>query len=126
MLQSQSASGGLTGNGGYNNGRLTSEQVMKLQAYLNSRSNVNLAEDGFWGPASQAAAGGLSTDQLWEEYQGGARTYDELVNAIEHINPGVTDNQILNLLQVIEEAREREVITQAQYDELGRRFGKVQ
>lgn len=49
--------------GGYNNGRLTSSQVMQLQKAL------GVTADGLWGSNSQAAAGGMTADQAWEAYQ---------------------------------------------------------
>ena len=123
IRQGTQAGGGPT----FNNGKLTKEQVKKLQAYLNStnKGGAAITEDGFWEPASQTAAGGKQADELWKEYQGGGRSYDELVNTIDHINPGVTDAQLLKLLEVIEEAQKRETITQAQYEELGRKLGAI-
>lgn len=53
----RSGSGGVTG---YNNGSLTTSQIIQMQQAL------GVTADGKWGPATQAAAGGLSADAAWE------------------------------------------------------------
>ena len=56
-----------TGKGsdnGYNNGTLTSSQVKQLQTAL------GVDADGFYGPATQAAAGGLSAEDAYALYIG--------------------------------------------------------
>lgn len=53
----RSGSGGVTG---YNNGSLTTSQIIQMQEAL------GVTADGKWGPATQAAAGGLSADAAWE------------------------------------------------------------
>lgn len=53
-----------TTGGGYNNGSLTSSQVMELQKAL------GVTADGLWGSNSSAAAGGMTADQAWAAYQG--------------------------------------------------------
>lgn len=56
---------GSTGSSvGYNNGKLTSSQVMQLQAAL------GVEQDGFYGPATSKAAGGVSADALWASLDG--------------------------------------------------------
>ncbi len=61
--------------GGYNNGSLTSSQVMQLQKAL------GVTADGMWGRNSQAAAGGMTADQAWAAYQGqGTMDYNTLRN----------------------------------------------
>ena len=61
--------------GGYNNGSLTSSQVMQLQKVL------GVTADGLWGSNSQAAAGGMTADQAWAAYQGqGTMDYNTLRN----------------------------------------------
>lgn len=52
-----------TTGGGYNNGSLTSSQVMQLQKAL------GVTADGMWGSNSKAAAGGMTADQAWAAYQ---------------------------------------------------------
>lgn len=52
-----------TTGGGYNNGSLTSSQVMELQKAL------GVTADGLWGSNSSAAAGGMTADQAWAAYQ---------------------------------------------------------
>ena len=54
---------GRTPGGGYNNGSLTSSQVMQLQKAL------GVTADGLWGSNSQAAAGGMTADEAWAAYQ---------------------------------------------------------
>lgn len=49
--------------GGYNNGSLTSSQVMELQKAL------GVTADGLWGSNSSAAASGMTADQAWAAYQ---------------------------------------------------------
>lgn len=52
--------GGTRGSGtGYNNGSLTTTQIKQMQTAL------GVEADGYWGPATQAAAGGLSADAAW-------------------------------------------------------------
>ena len=48
------------GGTGYNNGGLTTSQIIQMQEAL------GVTADGKWGPATQAAAGGLSADAAWE------------------------------------------------------------
>ena len=58
--------GGTRGSGtGYNNGSLTTTQIKQMQTAL------GVEADGFWGPATQAAAGGLSADAAWAIMSGG-------------------------------------------------------
>lgn len=57
-----SGSGRVTSGGGgtgYNNGGLTTSQIIKMQEAL------GVTADGKWGPATQAAAGGLSAAAAW-------------------------------------------------------------
>ena len=46
---------------GYDNGKLTANQVKQMQAFY------GLAQDGMWGPNSQATTG-LSADAAWTQY----------------------------------------------------------
>ena len=62
-------SGGVTSGGGgtgYNNGGLTTSQIIQMQEAL------GVTADGKWGPATQAAAGGLSADEEWAIMSGGS------------------------------------------------------
>lgn len=59
----RSGSGGVTG---YNNGSLTTSQIIQMQEAL------GVTADGKWGPATQAAAGGLSADAAWAIMSGGS------------------------------------------------------
>lgn len=52
-----------TTGGGYNNGSLTSSQVMELQKAM------GVTADGLWGSNSKAAADGMTADQAWAAYQ---------------------------------------------------------
>lgn len=62
-----SGSGRTTSSGGtgYNNGSLTTSQIIQMQEAL------GVTADGMWGPETQAAAGGLSADQAWAIMSGG-------------------------------------------------------
>lgn len=70
------SSGGSRGSGGsvgsdgsgtgYNNGTRTTTQIKQMQQAL------GVTADGYWGPATQAAAGGLSADEAWEIMSGGS------------------------------------------------------
>ena len=55
---------------GYNNGRLTTAQVIQLQQDLNKYlpAGQKIAVDGKWGPATQAAAGGYTADEYAKVY----------------------------------------------------------
>lgn len=59
----QQAAKRTTTGGGYNNGSLISSQVQELQKAL------GVTADGLWGSNSKAAAGGMTADQAWVEYQ---------------------------------------------------------
>ena len=48
---------------GYDNGNLTPTQVRELQNYY------DVDADGAWGENSRKAAGGMSAEDAWEEYQ---------------------------------------------------------
>lgn len=68
--------------GGYNNGSLTSSQVMQLQKAL------GVTADGMWGSNSQAAAGGMTADEAWAAYQGqtsGLPTFSRLMDQMSVI-----------------------------------------
>lgn len=55
-------SGG-TGGGRYDNGGLTTDQIVEMQKYYGT------AADGLWGQNSTASAGGLDAQQAWQQYQ---------------------------------------------------------
>lgn len=55
-----------SGGAGYNNGGLTTSQIIQMQEAL------GVTADGKWGPATQAAAGGLSADEAWAIMSGGS------------------------------------------------------
>ena len=69
---SSGSSGGISngpgGNGvsGYNNGGLTAAQIREMQEYYGTTA------DGAWGNNSTAAAGGLSAQEAWANYQANA------------------------------------------------------
>lgn len=65
-IQQAAPAVGNPGGPAFNNGRLTSEQVKELQTYL-SNGGMDIAVDGYWGPASQAASG-MSADDAWTKY----------------------------------------------------------
>ena len=56
--------------GGYNNGSLSTSQVMQLQKDLNKYlpEGQKIAVDGKWGPATKAAAGGYTADEYARVY----------------------------------------------------------
>lgn len=62
---SVSAGGNGGGGAGYDNRSLTTTQIKQMQTAL------GVEADGFWGPATQAAAGGLSADAAWAIMSGG-------------------------------------------------------
>lgn len=65
--RTSSGSGRVTstsGGGGYNNGSLTTTQIKQMQEAL------GVTTDGKWGPATQAAAGGLTADEAWSIMSG--------------------------------------------------------
>lgn len=57
------SSGTSYGYSGYNNGGLSSDQVKQMQNYYGTSA------DGMWGKNSTAAAGGLTAQQAWQQYQ---------------------------------------------------------
>lgn len=59
------------GSGGYDNGTLSTAEIKQLQTYLNQflPEGQKLDIDGFWGPATKAAAGGYSADEYMRVYR---------------------------------------------------------
>ena len=57
--------------GGYDNGTLSTAEIKQLQTYLNQflPEGQKLDIDGFWGPATKAAAGGYSADEYMRVYR---------------------------------------------------------
>ena len=51
--------------GGYDNGSRTTEEIMRMQEAL------GVTPDGYWGPATRAAANGQSADEAWESMNNG-------------------------------------------------------
>ena len=51
--------------GGYDNGSRTTGEIMRMQEAL------GVTPDGYWGPATRAAANGLSADEAWESMNNG-------------------------------------------------------
>ena len=72
-----SGSGRVTSGGGtgYDNGSLTTSQIIQMQEAL------GVTADGKWGPATRAAAGGLSADEAWVIMSGGGTGTDEEAEA---------------------------------------------
>lgn len=121
VRNSGSGSGGTSGGGGYNNGSLTTEQVQALQrAY-------GVTADGMWGQNSYAAAGGMSADEAWANYQQqnqAAGSYDALGTAARSLlfsirssmrnsgASGLTTQQKANL----DAALTKGTITQGEYN----------
>lgn len=118
-------SGGGSGSG-YNNGTLTAAQVKQLQTVL------GVDADGFYGPASQAAAGGLSAEDAYALYIGGgelpkspeAAAPDDTgkpssgyngVKATLDRAPGLTQ---LNKVSIIEDAYNNGRLTDAEVNQL--------
>lgn len=64
--RTSASSGSGSGGTGYNNGGLTTSQIIQMQEAL------GVTADGKWGPATQAAAGGLSADEAWAIMSGGS------------------------------------------------------
>lgn len=71
------------GGTGYNNGGLTTSQIIQMQEAL------GVTADGKWGPATQAAAGGLSADAAWEIMNQGSDPGD--ADAEADVGAGVTN-----------------------------------
>lgn len=123
-MAAQKAAGTGAGSGaGYNNGTLTSEQVKLLQNAL----GVNA--DGFYGPASQAAAGGIDADTAWALLVGdgnppkdpdapgtGATSagYNSVKATLDRA-PGLTQ---LNKVNIIEDAYNNGRLTDAEVNQL--------
>ena len=59
-----------TAGSGYDNGSLTPDVVRRFQRYLNEYlpEDEKIPEDGMWGPATRAAAGGASADEFARIY----------------------------------------------------------
>lgn len=105
----------------YDNGGLTKEQVRLMQDYFGATA------DGLWGKNSTAAAGGMSADQAWEEYQrlvytptADTSAYDEL-DAILSMNRTVTKQ--LGRANLIAQAVSSGTVTDAQAEKLLKKYG---
>ena len=78
MQQAQAQMGGTSGGAGYtsggsyaSNGGVSPTTVMMLQQQINSTlpAGQQIAVDGVWGPATTAAAGGMSASQYLDAYE---------------------------------------------------------
>jgi len=92
-----------TASKGYDNGGLTDTQVRLLQNAISNATGQRLELDGKYGPATKAAAGGLTAQQAYDRYvnKSGASDaatkglsqsdYDRVVNRINY-NAGIGNN----------------------------------
>lgn len=69
VVERESSSGG--GGGGYNNGNLSTEEVKRMQQYINSGlpADQQIEVDGKWGDETTAAAGASADDFAREYYK---------------------------------------------------------
>lgn len=65
-----------TPSGGYNNGSLTTAQVIQLQQKL------GVTPDGKWGTKSSEAAKGMTADEAWAKYGGYDMSFEELKSTL--------------------------------------------
>lgn len=75
-----------TGKVSYDNGTLTSAQIKQLQRDMNKYlpAGKKIAVDGYWGPATRAAAGGVSADEYMRVYREQAAKNSGLWNTPEY------------------------------------------
>lgn len=90
-----SSSGTLVGNGtdtNTGNGTLSTAQIKLLQTYY------GVTADGIWGPNSSKAAGGLTADEAWAEYQSARKNYydDRDAQSTNYNEVATKANEILN------------------------------
>ncbi len=80
------ASGSTGGKVSYDNGTLTSAEIKQLQTHLNKYlpAGQKIAVDGYWGPATRAAAGGVSADEYMRVYREQAAKNSGLWNTPEY------------------------------------------
>lgn len=106
-----------SGGRGYDNGSLTAEQVKTLQSLL------GVETDGFYGPATRAAAGGISADEAWVELVGGegkpvekqpSSGYNSVKATLDRA-PGLTQ---LNKVDIIEDAYNHGRLTDNEVNQL--------
>lgn len=107
-----------SGGRGYDNGSLTAEQVKQIQTAL------GVEADGFYGPATKAAAGGMSADEAWAlmERDGGPKPapaapssgYNNVKATLDRA-PGLTQ---LNKVSIIEDAYNNGRLTDAEVNQL--------
>lgn len=76
----------------------TKEQIKEMQNYY------EVDADGIWGPKSKAAAGGMTAEQAWEEYQqvasGGDQDAGAVYNAIQALDIGpVNEDTVWQMMQ---------------------------
>ena len=95
---------GTTANGTkFNNGSLTNGQIKELQAA------IGVDADGYYGPASQEAAEGLSAEEAYAKFVGGSTEELPYLTSLEEIQ-GWTDAilnaeseaEVLNLVEALE------------------------
>lgn len=91
----------------YDNGGLTDAQIREMQDYYGANA------DGKWGANSKDAAGGLSADEAWAEYQKAKEeekpkeiTEDDVAAAVNALGIGMVDmdtvQEIMNFRGIIE------------------------
>ena len=97
---------------GYNNGSLTTAQVMQLQEKL------GVTADGKWGSKSSTAAGGLTADEAWAKYGGYDMSFEELKSTITRYLSLGGAQRAQNILDAHWDS-----ITPAQQKELSKLFG---
>ena len=94
---------------GYNNGKLTNEQVKVLQ------NHYGVTADGLWGKNSSNAAGGLTAAQAWDAFQSGPLKSIEQSVGMNRTSTGQAN--------AIQKALQAGRITEAQAKAMLRKFG---
>lgn len=93
---------------GYDNGSLTADQIKTLQAHY------GLAQDGMWGPNSQATTG-MGADEAWTQY-----LYEKERDSFGNVIPDLSDIEPAVLNDVIDQSESGASI--AQLTELIQRY----
>lgn len=75
------------GKTGYDNGGLTSSQIKQMQQDLNKYlpAGQKISVDGYWGPATKAAAGGATAQDYYRSWQNQKQTESGLLNKQERM-----------------------------------------
>lgn len=122
-MQRQALAPKSSGSGGGSSGKSgkkAGDDSISLLSDVGEDSPWSRLLSGLTGAAMSKAFGRLT--QKGQE-QAHSTKYEELADRIDHINPGVTQEQMQGLLEQIERELQAGTITEEEYEALGKKFG---